>query len=81
MKTTTTFVLKYISDSNTVQLRDKRPKICLQNTCVQFAYTHWCLSVRAFPTCLISMYESAYCLLRVLILLLVLADVYCKSMA
>ena len=39
------------------------------------------LSVHAFPTRLISMYELAYCPLRVLILLLVLAAVHCKSMA
>ena len=67
--------------SSTVQLGDKGPKICLRNVCAQFAYTCWRLRVCAFPTRLISMYESADCLLRVLILLLVLADVYCKSMA
>ena len=64
-----------------VQLRDKHPKICVRNACVQFAYTRRHLIVRAFPMHLISMYELAYCLLRVLILLLVLADIYCKSMA
>lgn len=62
-----------------VQLRDKRPKIYVRN--VQFAYTRRRLSVRTFLMHLISMYESAYCLLRVLISLLVLADIYCKSMA
>ena len=50
------------------------------DTCAQFAYTRLRLSVRAFPTRLISMCELAYCLLRVLILL-VLAAVHCKSMA
>ena len=64
-----------------VQCRDKRPKICVRNTCAQFAYKRLRLSVRAFPTHLISMYELAYCLLRVLILLLVLAAIHCKSMA
>ena len=52
----------------------------MQNACAQFAYTRRCLSVCAFLTRLISTYELAYYLLRVLILLLVLADVYCKSM-
>ena len=46
----------------------------------KFGYTRLCLSVCAFLTRLISTYELAYYLLRVLILLLVLADVYCKSM-
>ena len=49
--------------------------------CAQFVHTRRRLSVHAFPTHLISMYELAYCLLRVLILLLVLAAVYFKSMA
>ena len=65
----------------TVQCRDKRPKNCVQHACAQFAYTRLHLSVRAFLTCLISMYELAYCLLCVLILLLVLAAIHCKSMA
>ena len=64
-----------------VQCRDKCQKICVRNACAQFAYNHLRLSVRAFPTRLISMYELAYCLLRVLILLLVLVAVHCKSMA
>ena len=49
-----------------MQLRDKRPKFCVQNVCAQFAYTRRRLSVRAFPMRLISMYELAYCLLFVL---------------
>ena len=65
----------------TVQCRDKHPKICMQNACAQFAYTRVRLSVHAFPTHLISMYELAYCLLCVRILLLALAAVHCKSMA
>ena len=40
-----------------VQHRDKRPKLCAQNKCAQFAYTGWRLSVCAFPTRLISKYE------------------------
>ena len=64
-----------------VQSRDERPKICVQHACAQFVYTRLRLSMRAFPTRLISMYELAYCPLRVLILLLVLAAVHCKSMA
>ena len=67
---------------NTVQLREKRPKICVGYACAQFAYTRRRLSVRAFQTRLISMYELANnYLLCVLILLLVLAAVYYKSMA
>ena len=66
---------------HTVQCRDKRPKICMRHVCAQSAYTHLCLSVRAFPTRLISMYELAYCPFRVLILLLVLRAIHCKSMA
>ena len=68
------------TETCTVQLRDKHPKICVRNTCAQFAYTCRRLTVRAFPTRLISMYELACCLLRPLILL-VLAAIYCKSMA
>ena len=67
--------------TRTVQLRDKRPRTCVRNARAKFVYMHRHLSVHAFPTRLISMYESAYCLLHVLILLLVLAAVYCKSMA
>ena len=55
-----------------MQCRDKRPKTCVRHTCAQFAYPRLRLSVRAFLTHLICMYELAYCL-RVLILLLVLA--------
>ena len=65
----------------TVQCRDKRPKICVRHACAQFAYTCLGLSVHAFPMHLISIYELAYCLFRVLILLLVLVAVDCKSMA
>ena len=59
-----------------MQCRGKRRKIWVRNACAQFAYTCLHLSVRAFPTRLISMYELAYCLLRVLILLLVIAAVH-----
>ena len=71
----------YSTLQSTVQCRDKRPKICVRHACAQSAYTRLRLSVRAFPTRLISVYELAYCPLRVLILLLVLAAVHCKSMA
>ena len=69
----------YSTLQSTVQCRDKRPKICVRHACAQSAYTRLRLSVRAFPTRLISMIN--YCPLRVLILLLVLAAVHHKSMA
>ena len=54
--------------------------MCMRrNACAQFGHTRLRLSVHASPNCLISMYEVAYCILIVLILLLVLEDFNCKS--
>ena len=64
-------------DSYTVQFENNYPKMCMRrNACVQFGHTRLRLSVHASPTRLINMYEVAYC---ILILLLVLADFNCKS--
>ena len=66
--------------SYTMPFGNNHPKMCMRrNACAQFGHTRLCLSVHASPTCLISMYEVAYCILIVLILLLVLVDFKCKS--
>ena len=70
----------YLDLAITVQFGNNHSKMCMRrNACAQFGHTRLHLSVQASLTCLISMYEVAYCILIVLILLLVLADFNCKS--